>query len=74
MKKHPKPKYKVGDCVVGRTDHLGDNFPNEIVMIEVESARYEWRNGHWIYCGYVQHIGKPDTRVEIYEWDIERKL
>lgn len=69
-----KPKYKIGDIIVGRVDHLGDNLPNETVMIEIESARFEPLNGHWIYCGAVEHTGEYGTKVEIYEWDIARRL
>lgn len=70
MKHPPKPKYKVTQVIVGRTNHLGDNFPNETVMIEIESARYESTYGHWVYCGTVEHIGEFGTKVEIYEWDV----
>lgn len=73
MKNHPKPKYKIGQTIVGRIHHLADNLPNEIVMIEIESARYETKYSHWIYCGTVEHTGDFGTKVEIYEWDIERR-
>lgn len=69
-----KPKYKIGQCIVGRTNHMGDNYPNKIVMIEVESARYDSLYGHWIYCGSVEHLHPNETLVEIYEHDVERKL
>jgi hypothetical protein len=74
MSKRHKPKYKIGDCIIGRTSHIGDNFPNETVMIEVESARYDSQNGHWIFCGTLEHIGEYGTIVEIYEWDVIRRL
>lgn len=68
-----KPKYNIGQTIWGRTNHLGDNLPNEIVMIEVESARYDSLNGHWIYCGTAEHTGDFGTKVEIYEWDVVGK-
>lgn len=69
-----KPKYKVKDTIVGRTDHLGKNYPNVIVMIEIESARYDCLYGHWIYQGSVTDPKNGYTDVEIYEYDVERKL
>lgn len=69
-KEPPKPKYHIGHTIVGRTNHLGDNLPNEVVMIEVESARRDSHYGHWIYCGTVEHTGDFGTKVEIYEWDV----
>lgn len=69
-----KPKYKVNDIIVGRTDHLGKNLPNTIVMIEIESARHDGIYGHWIYQGSVTMPESGYTDVEIYEHDVERKL
>lgn len=70
----PKPKYAIGQAIVGRTDHTGNNLPNQIVMIEVESARYDSIYGHWIYCGAVEHVGEFGTNVEMYEWDVIYKV
>lgn len=69
-----KPKYKIGQTIIGRTHHLGDVLPNTIVMVAIVSARYESKYGHWIYCGYLEHLHLERTEVEIYEFDVERKL
>lgn len=70
----PKPKYKVKDIIVGRTDHLGDNLPNTTVMIEIESARHDSIYGHWIYQGSVTTPKNGYVDVEIYEHDVVRSL
>ena len=70
MKPYPKPRNKIGQVIWGRTDNIGKNLPNEVVMIEVESARYESKYGHWVYCGIVEHVGEFGTKVEIYDHDI----
>ena len=69
-----KPRYRVGQSIVGRTNHLGENLPNTIVMIEVESARWESQYGHWVYQGSVTMPEEGYTDVEIYDHDVERKL
>lgn len=73
MKSYPKPLYKLEDKIVGRTHHLGENLPNIIVMVEIDSARYDSIYGHWIYCGTVWHIDNG-VAVEIYEHDVIKKL
>lgn len=69
-----KPKYKVDDCIYGRTDHIGQNLPGEIVMINVDGARYESQYGHWVYVGTVYTIDKNgfeiEKIVEMREYDI----
>ncbi len=70
MKQPPKPRHKIGDTIIGRTDHLGDNMPNELVMVEIESARYDSRYAHWIYCGTVWHKELEGVNVEIYDYDV----
>lgn len=71
--KHPKPKYRVGQKIVGRTSN-NSAFPNENVFIEIDSARYETKYGHWIYCGSVWHLDNESTQVEIYEYEVEYKF
>ena len=73
MNKHKKPKYTIGDTIVGRVHHLGENMPGAVVMVEVESARYDSTYGHWIYCGSVEHVGDFGKYVEIYEWDVTER-
>lgn len=69
-----KPRYHVGQVIVGRVHHLGDVMKGETVMVEIDSARYDSLYGHWIYCGSVWHIDNDSQQVEIYESDIEYKV
>ena len=69
-----KPQYKVGTSIYGRTDHIGDNMPNQMVLIQIESARYDSHYGHWIYAGFVENTDGDSTTVEIYDHDVINKV
>lgn len=74
MKRYPKPRYRLGQKIVGTVYHLAEKLPSVVVMVEIESARYDTQYGHWIYSGCVYHTEPGGVFVDIYEWDVERKV
>ena len=70
-----KPKYKIGDCIYGRIDHIGYNLRGETWLIEVDGARWDSHYSHWIYIGFAQTIDKDSGEnnvkvVEMYDHDV----
>lgn len=71
-----KPLYRVDQQIVGRTSNTS-NLPNQIFLVNIDSARYDTQYGHWIYCGTAWHKEDSENHgitVEMYEYEVIYKL